>query len=91
MSEVFGRDGVRCLWMRGGTSKGGYFLKDDLPADPAARDAFLLGNHLRQAFAPGAGVFQITLVIGFKLYIVKGQHNALTTVKRGRSVANIGG
>ena len=31
-----------CMWMRGGTSKGGYFLKDDLPADPAARDAFLL-------------------------------------------------
>ncbi|MFC6622663.1 4-oxalomesaconate tautomerase [Novosphingobium panipatense] len=31
-----------CLWMRGGTSKGGYFLKDDLPTDVAARDAFLL-------------------------------------------------
>jgi 4-oxalomesaconate tautomerase len=30
------------MWMRGGTSKGGYFLKDDLPADIAARDAFLL-------------------------------------------------
>ena len=35
-------DGVRCMWLRGGTSKGGYFLKDDLPPDPAARDAFLL-------------------------------------------------
>lgn len=35
-------DGTRCMWMRGGTSKGGYFLKDELPADPAARDAFLL-------------------------------------------------
>lgn len=35
-------DGVRCMWMRGGTSKGGYFLKDELPADAAARDAFLL-------------------------------------------------
>ncbi|MDP3907791.1 4-oxalomesaconate tautomerase [Novosphingobium sp.] len=31
-----------CMWMRGGTSKGGYFLKDDLPTDTAARDAFLL-------------------------------------------------
>jgi 4-oxalomesaconate tautomerase len=31
-----------CMWMRGGTSKGGYFLKDDLPADTAKRDAFLL-------------------------------------------------
>jgi 4-oxalomesaconate tautomerase len=30
------------MWMRGGTSKGGYFLKDDLPADTAQRDAFLL-------------------------------------------------
>ncbi len=35
-------EGVRCMWMRGGTSKGGYFLADDLPADEAARDAFLL-------------------------------------------------
>jgi 4-oxalomesaconate tautomerase len=34
---------ARCMWMRGGTSKGGYFLKYDLPADIAARDAFLLG------------------------------------------------
>lgn len=30
------------MWMRGGTSKGGYFLKDDLPSDAAERDAFLL-------------------------------------------------
>ena len=30
------------MWMRGGTSKGGYFLADDLPAGRAARDAFLL-------------------------------------------------
>lgn len=30
------------MWMRGGTSKGGYFLKDDLPADPAERDTLLL-------------------------------------------------
>ena len=35
-------DGIRVMWMRGGTSKGGYFLKSDLPADIAARDAFLL-------------------------------------------------
>ena len=34
--------GIRCMWMRGGTSKGGYFLADDLPKDIAARDAFLL-------------------------------------------------
>ena len=39
MSE---RGGVACTWMRGGTSKGGYFLASDLPADTAARDAFLL-------------------------------------------------
>jgi 4-oxalomesaconate tautomerase len=31
-----------CMWMRGGTSKGGYFLKGDLPDDTATRDAFLL-------------------------------------------------
>jgi 4-oxalomesaconate tautomerase len=33
---------ARCMWMRGGTSKGGYFLKDDLPADAMERNAFLL-------------------------------------------------
>jgi 4-oxalomesaconate tautomerase len=31
-----------CMWMRGGTSKGGYFLASDLPADTKARDALLL-------------------------------------------------
>lgn len=41
MSETDG-DGIACLWMRGGTSKGAYFLAPDLPADPAARDALLL-------------------------------------------------
>ena len=30
------------MWMRGGTSKGGYFLASDLPQDTAARDEFLL-------------------------------------------------
>ncbi|MBV1895887.1 MAG: 4-oxalomesaconate tautomerase [Rhodobacteraceae bacterium] len=34
---------ARCMWMRGGTSKGGYFLASDLPSNIAARDAFLLG------------------------------------------------
>ena len=32
---------IPCMWMRGGTSKGGYLLKADLPAETAARDAFL--------------------------------------------------
>ncbi len=30
------------MWMRGGTSKGGYFLAHELPQDTKARDAFLL-------------------------------------------------
>jgi 4-oxalomesaconate tautomerase len=30
------------MWMRGGTSKGGYFLASDLPADIGHRDKFLL-------------------------------------------------
>lgn len=34
--------GVRCMVMRGGTSKGAYFLAGDLPADPADRDDLLL-------------------------------------------------
>ena len=35
-------DSARVMWMRGGTSKGAYFLAEDLPADPAIRDSFLL-------------------------------------------------
>jgi 4-oxalomesaconate tautomerase len=30
------------MWMRGGTSKGAFFVAGDLPADAAARDPFLL-------------------------------------------------
>jgi 4-oxalomesaconate tautomerase len=37
-----GDGGVRCMLMRGGTSKGAYFLAADLPADPAERDDLLL-------------------------------------------------
>ncbi|MCB1491727.1 MAG: 4-oxalomesaconate tautomerase [Rhodobiaceae bacterium] len=41
MSDAHG-DGIPCLWMRGGTSKGAYFLAGDMPDDPAARDDLLL-------------------------------------------------
>ena len=34
-------DGIPCMWMRGGTSKGAYFLASDLPTAPAARDEVL--------------------------------------------------
>ncbi len=34
--------GVPCTWMRGGTSKGAFFLKKDLPCDTEARDRLLL-------------------------------------------------
>jgi len=34
--------GVPVMWMRGGTSKGGYFLKQDLPTDIVERDKLLL-------------------------------------------------
>jgi 4-oxalomesaconate tautomerase len=41
-SEDIGRDGIRCMLMRGGTSKGAYFLADDLPREVAERDDLLL-------------------------------------------------
>ncbi|MET9409851.1 4-oxalomesaconate tautomerase [Streptomyces sp. NPDC002935] len=37
-----GPEGVRCMLLRGGTSKGAYFLAGDLPADTAERDDLLL-------------------------------------------------
>lgn len=50
---------ARCCWMRGGTSKGGYFLAADLPLDVAARDTFLLGvmgsPDIRQIDGMGGG------------------------------------
>ena len=33
---------IPCMWMRAGTSKGGFFLAQDLPSGIMARDAFLL-------------------------------------------------
>lgn len=33
---------IPCLIMRGGTSKGPFFVRDDLPSDPAERDAMLI-------------------------------------------------
>jgi len=35
-------EGIPCTWMRGGTSKGAYFLEGDLPAAESERDALLL-------------------------------------------------
>jgi len=40
MSET---GGVPVMWMRGGTSKGAYFIAEDLPDDRAQRDRLLLG------------------------------------------------
>ncbi|NGM89090.1 methylitaconate delta2-delta3-isomerase [Parapusillimonas sp. SGNA-6] len=34
-----------CLYMRGGSSKGGFFLETDLPSDPIERDAVLLAAY----------------------------------------------
>lgn len=35
-------DSSPCMWMRGGTSKGGFFLAEDLPSEIKERDVFLL-------------------------------------------------
>jgi 4-oxalomesaconate tautomerase len=35
-------DGIQCMQMRGGSSKGAYFRSEDLPADPNERDDLLL-------------------------------------------------
>ena len=42
MSDPPSQGGIRCMLMRGGTSKGAYFLADDLPGDPGERDDLLL-------------------------------------------------
>ncbi|MDG2423454.1 MAG: 4-oxalomesaconate tautomerase [Phycisphaerales bacterium] len=50
---------IPCLWMRGGTSKGAYFLADELPKDQQVRDHLLLramgSPDLRQIDGLGGG------------------------------------
>jgi 4-oxalomesaconate tautomerase len=50
---------IPCLLMRGGTSKGPYFLARDMPHEPAARDRLLLAimgsPHIRQVDGIGGG------------------------------------
>ncbi len=50
---------IPCVMMRGGTSRGPYFLADDLPADTATRDAVLVAAmgspHLLQVDGIGGG------------------------------------
>lgn len=41
-SDVVTNGGIRCMLMRGGTSKGAYFLAEELPNDPLERDDILL-------------------------------------------------
>jgi 2-methylaconitate cis-trans-isomerase PrpF len=36
---------IPCAFMRGGSSRGGFFLESDLPRDPARRHAFLLAAY----------------------------------------------
>jgi 4-oxalomesaconate tautomerase len=62
-------DGVPCMWMRGGTSKGGYFLASDLPED---RDAFLLE---RKSERPGADVDYLFLQVFVEQPIVTDAQN----------------
>lgn len=52
------QNSIPCAIMRGGTSKGIYFLLDDLPADDAERNALILklvGGDARQANGLGGG------------------------------------
>lgn len=40
--ETMSDAGIPCIWMRGGSSKGAYFLEADLPSDSDDRDTLLL-------------------------------------------------
>ena len=48
---------IPCVLMRGGTSRGPFFVASDLPADPAERDAVLIA-------AMGAGMVQVDRIGG---------------------------
>jgi len=46
-----GQVGIPCILMRGGTSKGPFFLADDLPSEPKARERVLLAAQIDYLFA----------------------------------------
>lgn len=49
---------IACVIMRGGTSRGPFFLASDLPADTATRDAVLLaimGSPMKSRSTASAG------------------------------------
>lgn len=58
-SKPAGSIKIPCVLMRGGTSRGPYFLASDLPADPAARDRVLIAAmgspHMLQVDGIGGG------------------------------------
>jgi 4-oxalomesaconate tautomerase len=58
---------VPCMLMRGGTSRGPFFLESDLPADPAARDQVLLaamGSPDRRQIDGLGGAHPLTSKVG---------------------------
>src|SRR5437867_7899385 len=59
--------GIPCVLMRGGSSKGLYFLGSDLPRDPSARDRVLLlamgSPDVRQIDGLGGGDDQSSKVV----------------------------
>ena len=58
---------IPCLFMRGGTSRGPYFVESDLPADPAKRDRVLLavmGSPDRRQIDGLGGAHPLTSKVG---------------------------
>jgi len=59
--------GIPCILMRGGTSRGPFFLESDLPADPALRDQVLLaamGSPDRRQIDGLGGAHPLTSKVG---------------------------
>jgi 4-oxalomesaconate tautomerase len=59
--------GIPCILMRGGTSRGPFFLESDLPADPALRDRVLLaaiGSPDRRQIDGLGGAHPLTSKVG---------------------------
>ncbi len=42
LEDMMRQTAIPCVFMRGGTSRGPYFLAADLPSDPSLRDRVLL-------------------------------------------------
>ena len=69
-TEMNGLIGIPCVLMRGGTSRGPFFLREDLPADDEAMKAAAIADEKVAARLEGKTVVKTIVVKGKMVNLV---------------------